>query len=247
MPSLPVPEVLHIIVRRPYSDVSGVYHWLQENSVRSLCGQHEADDEIANTHCHIQVKKFGKTAQSIRDKLKIAGLAGRGNYNILTETQRTKKPYDEDALNIYIIKGIISNHKESTYTPQQIQAYAEAWVDHDSDPPVSTEKSIKKKKEKPQTHWDIIEEILQMAKSKPGWFDSVLDRDDQGYVITADNALSALGRSGIFDLMCQRLAHHKVRTSRNELERFYVTILRHDKSSRENLRESIMRNVFRNL
>lgn len=247
MPSLPLPEVLHVIVRKPYSDVSGLYQWIKQNSSDSLIGQHDADDEIENTHCHIQIKKFKMTIQSIRDHLKTAGLGGRGNYNVLTETQRDKKPYDEHLLNIYILKGSYLTHRSSTYTIEQIQAYIEKWTAYipiDGKDASGNVVPIKKKKEKPQNHWEIIEEIIKLANLKPGWWRTTLERDEDSNLVNV-STLTDEGRYGMFDLMCKQLQIHKVRTSRNELERFYVSILRFDKGSRENLREAIIKNVFR--
>jgi len=241
MPSKPTPEVLHVIVRRPYADVSGLYQWLSEFSNSSLIGQHDADEEIENTHCHIQLKNFKKTIQSIRDHLKIAGLGGRGNYNILTETQKEKKPYDEHLLNIYILKGLHITYKSSSYSSDEIIAYIEKWVDKVIGSPTT---APTKAKDKTLTHWQIIEEIIELSEQKPGWHNMTLERDENCNLVNG-SSLSEVGRYGMFDLMCQQLHKHKVRTSRNELERFYVTILRFDKASREHLRESIIKNCFR--
>lgn len=229
--------IFHVIIRRPYSDLSGFYDWAVSASTAVLVGEHEADKEIATTHCHFMINA-DITDEGIRKQINKRKLGGRGQYAILTQTEKAPRlPYDEEKLCIYILKGGKTSYHRSTFD-ERVPALQEKWVHKQEDAsPVGSSKSEK-------THWDLIQQIILESQKIPGVWGAVLERTEFGDVVN-DQGILPEGRGVIFDVMVRILNENKVRTSRNELERFYVSIVRHDYHSRQLLRQSIMQNVFR--
>ena len=242
-----VPDVLHLIYRRPFEDISGLYQWIRENSRSSLVGQHSPDEADKVIHCHVSVVGFGKSLEALRKQINSRNLGGRGQYQTLTVTQKDKKPYDEDMLNIYILKGFKENLRSTTHDDAYVDDKVASWFPIPKEKPlindiIETLQEAKKPKEK--THWQLIEEILKASYAVHDMWQEVIEQDFEGNVVKAQG-LTFVGRRMLFHLMVKTLNANKVRTSRNELERFYVTLIRHDYHSKEDMCRSILTNVFR--
>lgn len=226
--------IIQVVVRRPWEDISGFYSWIQDNSSSHLCGQHDADEDTKTTHCHIMCNTT-INPETIRLQAIKHGVGGRGVAAVLKQCAKKKIPYDETKLCIYITKGDVNNIKRSSFDVDTINYFASQWVQHEP-----TSKSPDDKKD----HFALIEHILEESTKIPGAWESVLARDSEG-IIVSERGLTYEGRRKIFQLMVNTLNKNRVRTSRNELERFYVTLIRHDYHSVECLQDSILRNVYR--
>lgn len=110
--------IFQVIMHKEYNDISGM-PWNRWADRKLIC-QHDADDEIPRTHCHIMLDGVKVGAEAIKKYIRNSGLGGRGNYGVHTVTQKHKLPYDRDKTAIYLIKGEVGLIKESSY---------ENWVD----------------------------------------------------------------------------------------------------------------------
>jgi len=228
--------IFHVILHAYFADVSGFYDWAVSVSTSVLVGEHEADEQVKRTHCHFMINA-NITDEGIRQQLKKRNLGGRGKSCIMMQTQKAPRlPYDEEILSIYILKGGKTIQHHSTMDHEMIQSLQAKWV-HQKEDVSPADKSDK-------THWDLIQQIIIESKKIQGVWGAVLERGEFGEVIN-EEGITPQGRGVIFDIMVRVLNENKVRTSRNELERFYVSIVRHDYHSRQLLRQSIMQNVFR--
>jgi len=242
--------VLHLIYRKPYVDVSGLYQWIQENSSSSLIGQHDADDEIKTTHCHVCVVDLRVSLEALRKQINKRDLGGRGQYQTLTSTQKTKKSYDEEKLNEYILKGDRSNLRATTHSEEYLVQRLSAWVNH---PPTETvclldkeDDSVESQKAT-KTHWQIMEEVIKETEKIPGLRDTTVasQTDVFGCQVGLHNQWTIQGRDVLWKNMIYALEKYKVRTSRNELERFYITMLRSDPIVSQAIKNNILENIFR--
>lgn len=231
--------IFHVILHATFADVSGFYMWACSRSNAVLVGQHEADEDISQTHCHFMIDT-NVTNQAIAKQLKSRNLSGQGKSCIMEKTQKTREPYDRHKLCVYILKGYKTTIYDTMFSSNVIERMRSEWVQPTKE--TSPAKPVKDKSEK--THWDLIQEIIVESKLIPGIWGTVLEKDQFGHIIHEEGVLAG-GRATIFDIMVKVLNKNKVRTSRNELERFYVSIMRHDYHSRQLLRNSIMQNVFR--
>lgn len=229
--------VWHLIVRKPYDEVSEEF-WghLKESCERLLVCQHTPDVEEPNVHCHAMLVEYKKTTQALDKQRKVAGLQGE-HSRLLKVRLKTREPYEEAKLGIYCIKGSVENVKNGTsYDTIRLETWAGLWVQPRTETSVATMDDA----DKQPTHYQIIEQVWQELQGLSVW-EEVIGFNDGGL----QKQLKKCHYGTVLDLLQIRLNEHKVRTSRNELERFFVTLLRQDYGGRNELRDSILKSVLR--
>lgn len=233
--------MLAVRISRSYVDISSVLIEISRKSEGACWYEHDADEEVSRQHVHGLLVNPTISTDTMKGWLrKILGPVDRYDWAFPTTYKNDLK--EVCAVNMDFITYMSKGKLEPVHCYGSIHSllcdvYRKKWVER-SKRITQTEQKIKEK-----THWDLIQEILTESHKIPGAWCNVLERQD-GELVTVQG-LSDAGRADIFDLMCQVLNKNKVRTSRNELERFYVSIIRHDNKSRENMRISILQNVFR--
>lgn len=100
---------IQILIRVPYEDCSGFCAWMMTKSGQVLVGQHDADEEVTSTHCHLAVKD-PCGLEGIRKQL-IKHSLGAEKHSIMTKTKKGRVPYSWWKLCVYIIKGDMSNYR----------------------------------------------------------------------------------------------------------------------------------------
>jgi len=234
------PVIWQLVIHYEIKSLEFLWAYLQKHTEGYLASQHDADDEIPRTHTHVMLRNVKVSKQALTKFLNGNDIKGSANFGILTVYPKTKELYNEDRLGVYVLKSKLENIKYYQYHEYQLSNWASQWIDH------KTPQEPVEKKEKEASHWDLIKKILEESKKQSGSWTTVIERDQDGMPQSVPG-LTTEGRVKLFDLMCQTLNKHKVRTSRNELERFYVSIIRHDYHSRVSLRDSILKNVFRDI
>lgn len=119
---------LHIVLRVPFSDCSGVITWMKTKSDRILAGEHAADDEVKNTHVHIALEPT-VTREAIRKQLINHSLGGQ-KHQIMEKVLKTHETYDFIELSKYILKGFTTNLRETSLSHAEVEDLAKAWVRH---------------------------------------------------------------------------------------------------------------------
>lgn len=125
----PTPGVLQVVLHKSYEAVKAFAEWLKENTQQYIIGEHEADDKIRNTHCHILLLGLKVSREALRKQV-IKYSPGQGQNFTSALTQKERKPYDVDNLAIYIIKGNVNHVKSTTYDDIQIAIWASKWHSH---------------------------------------------------------------------------------------------------------------------
>jgi len=192
-----------------------------------VVGQHDADEEINQTHCHFMIHGLDVTKEGLRKELKKYITDGRKEYALMEKTEVQRLPYDEWILAVYVLKGDMKHHVFSSYTESQVQDIVSAWVVYETKP---SELKI-------ASQYDIIESVMPKMKTR-----DQLYQGEFGEAL-AEHAVIPCAEN--FRILCDALNAHKIRTSRNELERIWVTVLRQHRNNQDSLYESISRNVFR--
>lgn len=227
-PNQPTPNqsltVWQVVLRKPFEEIKAFGEWLREQTIGFMICQHEADQEITTTHCHILLEGLKVGTEGLRKQIKKV-CPGRGQYAIMEKTQKTREDYDRDKLAIYCIKGSVANCKLASYDEVQQAIWATKWVDRSE--PLS-------KEEKDKTIWDVIMKAHGMCHKE--W----------KYGSHNELNLQAEPSKENWFILMRELNLAKIKTSRNELERAWVTLLRQDPRNQEDLYNSIMSNVFRN-
>lgn len=222
-----VPKVVHVILRMTAVDISDEFLvWTRENTTNFLVAEHNADLEEKRTHCHMSLVELKVTIEGLRKQIKALPLYKPKCYTIMLKTEKTRELYDELLLDEYILKGgVDSTLVRTTQTKEYQQERLAKWVNHKDKPD---------KEENAKTIYDICSKVFDK-----GYKEVKLDNHNAlvpHFLPNMDNWL----------LMCKELNLAKIRTSRNELERAWVTILRQDTFNQQELFYSIQSSVFRN-
>lgn len=119
-------KVWQVIIHQSYSDISGL-PWDRWSSKWLIC-EHEGDENIPRTHCHIALVDVKVGAEAIRKLITERGFGGRGQYGIHTVAKESKQPYLLEPLAVYMIKGNLTTIKRSEYTERDHHNWASKWV-----------------------------------------------------------------------------------------------------------------------
>lgn len=235
--------ILQLVFHVAYELASKMCPYLDESATKYIMTQHDADEEIECTHTHVCVD-WPMTVEALRKVIVKNELDGRGKYAILQKTQKSPRViYDYDKLAVYVLKGDISTlRKQKSHTQEEIAAYVAAWVHHGvEDAPASTDT----KATKDRTRWQVVQDVIEETQKIHGvWVTCYEDP----FGNDADSpALRIKSHATVFKVLLKHLRINKISTSRNELERLYVTLLRHDPWSSQEIFTSIHKNVFRTL
>lgn len=239
--------ILHLILRKEFKDISMLVDYLKSSSECFDIVEHDPDEsedpkrgQFNVKHCHCMIVDFFYSDESLRKFLVKSGLGGRGQYAILSKTQKTREDYDFDKLGVYIHKGCYDASALYCIPVSKVEEWKAAWVTPsvDRNEISKKKKDFGEKKEKSKSHWEIMDDIWSEAEKESGIWDEFCG-------FTSGKQLNHKGRDTLFDIMVKHLNNNKVRTSRNELERFYVTLLRRDDRQVGLLRIQILKNVFR--
>ena len=119
-------KCLQILFRVPFSDCSGFVSWLAGVSYRITVGQHDSDDDIKTTHCHIAVEPKVSN-EAIRKQIIKHSLGGE-KYGITEKALKTHVLYEYRDLVKYIIKGDPENVKHTSEHNELILELSKEWV-----------------------------------------------------------------------------------------------------------------------
>jgi len=119
--------VLQVVLHKSYEAVKAFAEWLKENTLQYIIGEHEADDEIKTTHCHILIEGLKVSREALRKQV-IKHAPGRGQNCTMAQTQKTRQNYKRDFLAIYIIKGNVKHCKDTSFDDIQIAIWASKWI-----------------------------------------------------------------------------------------------------------------------
>lgn len=226
--------ILQLVLHIAYDTCRVIADYLQESSTRYVACQHDADDEITTTHTHFSID-WPYSIEALRKQVLKHKLGGKGQYVIMSVTQKGKEPYDFDKLNTYILKGSLAVYRSSKGVDQdQISTHVAAWIT-----PVAATKVVTTKMDQ-QSQWEIITQVVEETKKLGLWTNAT--------VVTAEGMTVELrikDHEKVFTYLVKKLNEARIRTSRNELERIYVSVLRHDSVSTERIFSGIYKNIFR--
>jgi hypothetical protein len=220
----------HLIVRKPFQELREFADWVQVHTRMFVVGQHDADEEVNTTHCHFMINGCDVTKEGLRKELKKYITDGRKEYALMEKSEKARLPYDEWHLAVYVLKGDMNNHKLGKYSYEKVQDIVSAWQIYEKSETKTSEPKI-------TSQYDVIESVIPKMKTR-----DQLYQGEFGEAL-AEHAVIPCAEN--FRILCDALNAHKIRTSRNELERIWVTVLRQHRNNQDSLYESISRNVFR--
>jgi len=230
--------IWHGIIHRPFEDISGVIKLWGTKCQRVLAGQDDADKKVPRTHCHILIENPRVKKERFRRMLlDTCPTLGRGDHMIMEKTQETREPYLCSHLSRYCLKGKFDEYCfNQGFTAVQLDKIVTSWkVD---------EPEEKTKKEKDESHYALCEKIYETIINYEDTPANAMTCPTWSYdVNTGEKSIKDFRRASW--IMNTELNKAKVRTSQNELERFYVTILRMDKSCAKHILNNMVDKVMR--
>lgn len=231
----------HVVFHKPFADVEAGLGGLKALCDAMLGAEHPADDEVKTTHCHFVINGIKTRAITTRSACETIRkhipdtLKGQGQYFVSDRTTKTRELYDWEKTCIYILKGQREYLKFRTdnITDEMIEEWLTLGFLKPKPTPQNKEETQKKKE---YTQWDLIKEVR-----RDGIRREVLVKRDIGLIpITVIDPCKEN-----YDLMIQKLEEHRIRTSQNEMERIWLTIIREDPNIQSALYQKFM-NKFLN-
>lgn len=232
------------LLRLPYNDVSGIWETWSSHAERMVVYEHEADDEVKTTHCHFLMLNVNVSSETLKREFRRAYplYFEKSDGRELWAWKNKKFPDPNEGFIPYMMKGRYAAKFVKNFSEEQLEIHRQQSFAIPKDVEISESKPKKENKQKVQkTHWqimlDIKDELSQIPNMK-------LDVDPlTGQVIN----MSSYKFDTLYKITVKHLGKNEVRTSRNELERFIVTLIRDDVNFRDDVRDSIKKNIFRNL
>lgn len=201
-----------------------------------LVVEHPADDEVTTTHVHVAVRgvrskaaRIDKVVEALRKWLP-PSLKGTGQYVIMSRTQQTRVLYDWDKLAIYMLKGDkdLLKFKTDDISDLCIDDWVAGYKHYDREVrPVS-------EKKREYTQWTLIEEVRKEGVLQ----EKILD---DGRLVTVCVACKEN-----WNMMMDKLDKNRIRTSKHELERIWVSIIRADPVFSSDMYEEITKKLLSN-
>jgi len=234
--SSPVRMNAHAIrITLPYADLSGIIAIWAEETEQVAVYEHEADDKVSNTHCHILLLGCKVKEEALKRKWPEAPGSGNGFW-------KWKSKYGTPDLKFitYMSKGKLRPKYLKNISPAQVEELRTKWIE----PTPKVAPSPAKSKEKnTESHYEVILRIKSEAiKNHGDWFTYQTRIDNQCFGAEFDQRV-IVNHQAFFGFMCSELNKAKIRTSQNELERFYVTLMRQFSSGTENLFSTISKKL----
>lgn len=241
----------------PFTDLSGVIKEWATTCEEMVVYEHPADEEVATTHVHlIMINSKYKTAEQLKKIFRKLFSTDRDGNDLWSWTHKTF-PNPDLTYITYMSKGNLEPvyiHKTLSST---INEFKLKWVEPKNKPSQTNSKGAANSKgEAAKTHWAICSEIISLGHKEKKMFRH--NEDYSGYRKTVDASGNTIKVEQLvfmdevfanslenWDIMCKILDKYQVRTSRNELERFWVTILRQSAGHRASMFEQINKNIFR--
>jgi len=152
-------STIQILIRKPFVDCSGFVDWLVAKSGAVVCCQHDADDDIKSTHCHIAVLlPIGN--EGIRKQLLKHDLGG-SHSSILQKTVKTKVPYDFIELAKYCVKGDSTTVRRTTLGEEMMKDLQAKWVSHRAQVVLRGDVFVREsKKHTADSKYAIVQEVV---------------------------------------------------------------------------------------
>lgn len=117
---------LHIRIHREYAEIQ---QWIvNEDCSFCVVYQHDADQEVSRTHCHIWIKGVKCNTDSLKNHIKkVVGKVPKEDWAFMAIQPKTKTPYN-DTLITYMSKGELDPKYIKGWTEEEIEEFRRKWI-----------------------------------------------------------------------------------------------------------------------
>jgi len=226
----------HTIIHRPFTDLSGLISLWSSKSEAIACAEHEADDEVPRTHCHILIIKYAHKRDNItKDIHKIfPDMNGQKDFRTYTQTQKSKDPISRQGL-WYLLKGQEARLKfQNNFSKQEVEEALKHF-----DPGQAKREKSKSESEKEKSklnHYEIIEEIREQAKVK-----QLLSHTMADVASTQHHFIE--NYSEIMEIIFTTLNKHRLKFGIFDLEKWFITVVSEDPRWKSMVKDKIFSKI----
>lgn len=227
-------------IRLPYADISGIAE-IWAKSCKAMAVVEHPPGKEGNIHCHFMICDPSIKVDTFHKQRIKAGINTPNISWISTAVQKGEfkgQLYTRSNLLKYLIKGKLRLNFVKNISPAQVEEATSSWVE----PVLGNDTKTKPPKPDSQTHYQVCQDIIKKAKAEhPDWFQvsitNYFAEDEDDFTLRSDY------HRHMWDLMIKELNKRKIRTSINELERFYTTIMRSDYETKTLLFQNFWRKI----
>jgi len=221
-----------IRVSLPYADCSGIFRLWSDRCNTAMVVEHESDDEVKRTHCHLSLYGCLVKAEALKRMWKDAPGAGNAFWSF-----KPLEPWPVDnTIPTYIIYMLKGGHGAVKFlkniSPVLLSEAIERWETKSPDP-----KPAKPKKEKEDLY--VIVDCIR---------DRYIKAFPPGTVSEYDDTTEFLDRRKITDRLCD-IAIHVLKEKRKrynifDFARYITPIVAEDANTAESFKATIYGKIF---
>jgi hypothetical protein len=223
-------ENIHAIIHKAFIDLSGLVQFWGTQCEAFAVAQHEADDDVPRTHCHMLIIQPIKKRNAFNEDLKkfFPGIDGRADFRLNVKTQKDKLGISRQGL-WYLLKGDKNALKfQKNFSELEVEEALKHF-----DPGQAKREPIPKTKKETKTQFEIVEEIreqLQLSNTELVNYTSDVTTTQHNFKHTYDN---------IMNTILTTLDKYKIKTGMYDIERWFITVVRVDTVYRESIKAKI--------
>jgi len=110
-------------ISRAYEDIKDVIEDWEKVSAKLLVYQHDADEEVNRTHCHMLIQECELGIEGLKKRVKSKGFMGNKDWSFTTPDENIEKYI------IYMTKGILDPVYNKGYDPAYLEKCKKKWVE----------------------------------------------------------------------------------------------------------------------
>lgn len=219
-------DAYHVVVHRPYADISKTIQRVADNCTTLAVYDHPAHTRKC-AHTHWYLVGLTKTVERIKQWIteEIGERLTRNDWAFMTTIAKGPKkgqPVDIDCLS-YFHKGQYPCVFSKNITPETIaEKHLASYKPKASEATAKGSHTDKQLAKKGLTHWDVVEYVRDKATKE-----EYLGRGDFG---TLEHMSRFKSYPEVYDILVAKLEELKIKTHQSDLERWFATIVRIDQS-----------------
>lgn len=224
----------HTIIHKPYSELTDISVLWADTCQAYAIAEHEADDEVPRTHCHILMIGCNHKKDYYQKKLALAfvGINGRKDFRFNTQTHNTKDPITKKGL-WYLMKGDAGALKFSkNFSNEEVEEALRHYDPQKAQRAISASTDSKDK----INQWKIVLEIREKLQIKNI---DLLSNGVQLVDISTTQATFSQDYNHIMDVILDVLDKYEIKTGMYDIERWFVSVVRQDQQWRSQIKDKI--------
>lgn len=151
---------LHVRITKSFNELE---NWITvEDCSQCVVYEHESDNEVSRTHCHIWLKNITCNTDTLKNHIrKVVGKVDKSDWAFMEMNKKNKTLWTDDVIT-YMSKGVLKPKYVKGFTDDEIEEYKSKWISPLSvvDGKLVLKKEVKEPKNKTQR--ELLQEMLDL-------------------------------------------------------------------------------------